>query len=155
METLQTSSHTISSLVDTLNGYLMKLEEGANRLSNGTNALKEGVFLLNSKMNELTNGASALKNGMTTLDNGIVSFNKEGIQTLTGINVKISGLSSKMEALMKLGDNYQTVSLSQKGVEENTKFILVVDGVKAPKEENKVKEVKKTTFIDRVKNLFK
>lgn len=155
LETLETSSHTISSLVDTLNGYLVKLEEGASKLSNGTNALKEGVSLLNSKMNELVNGTSVLANGMTTLDSGIVTFNQEGIQTLTGISVKISRLSSKIEALMKLGNNYQTVSLSQKGVEENTKFILVVDGVKAPKEENKVKEVKKTTFIDRIKNLFK
>lgn len=155
LETLETSSYTISSLVDTLNGYLVKLEEGASKLSNGTNALKEGVSLLNSKMNELANGTSVLANGMTTLDSGIVTFNKEGIQTLTRISSKISGLSSKMEALMKLGDNYQTVSLSQKGVEENTKFILVVDGVKVPKGENKVKEVKKTTFIDRIKNLFK
>lgn len=155
LETLENSSHTISSLIDHLSSYLIQLEKGANGLSSGTDALNNGVSLLNSKMRELSNGTNALGSGMTTLNNGIVVFNRDGIGELSKVSTKLSWVSGRVEALIKLGNNYQTFSLSQKDVEENTKFVLVVDGIKAPKEKEKVKEVKKDTFIDRIKNLFK
>ena len=57
---------------------------------------------------------------------------------------------------MKLGEDYQTIQSKNGKVESSTKFILVVDSVKAPKEDKQaVKETKKVSFIDRIKNLFK
>ena len=58
--------------------------------------------------------------------------------------------------LMKLGEEYQTFDTKGENVESSTKFVLVVDGVKAKEEQKQVvKETKKVSIIDRIKNLFK
>ena len=60
-----------------------------------------------------------------------------------------------MEALVELGENYQFAG-SKKVSDSETKFVMIIDGKSLPKEntvETKVKE--KTSFIDKIKNLFK
>lgn len=156
LETFHTTSTTISTLIDTLNTYLTQLEQGASNLSTGVEELKKGVDVLNTKMNELSIGASTLKEGMTTLNTGIQTFNKEGIQKLTSVASEVNQLSKNVKELAKLSNQYQTFDSKNIETEGNTKFVLVVDSVKAPKEEKEVvKETKKETFIERIKNLFK
>lgn len=155
---LQSSLDTLnmsSELAGALPG-LQQLKQGTTELVSGVDALKEGVNLLSSKMNELSTGTQTLKKGMTTLNTGIETFNREGIQKLTGIASNVKHLSNKVEELEKLSNEYQTFDSKNDDTEGNTKFVLVVDSVKAPKEEKKVeKEKKKESVVDRVKNLFK
>ena len=135
---------------------LTQLETGANTLSSGVDSLRQGVDLLNTKMNELSIGANTLKDGMTTLNTGIETFNKEGIQKLTKVASNMSGLSKSAKGLVELSNEYQSFASKQEDTEGNTKFVFVVDSVKAPKEEKKViPGKKKETFFDRIKNLFK
>lgn len=156
IESFNTTSTTISTLINTLNTYLTQLEQGANQLSTGVETLKQGVGVLNTKMSELSIGTTTLKEGMTTLNTGIETFNKEGIRKLTGVASEMNHLSRKVKELAKLSNQYQTFDSKNEEMEGNTKFILVVDSVKAPKKEKKVvKETSKETLIDRVKNLFK
>ncbi len=156
LETFHTTSNTISTLIDTLDTYLSQLEQGTQQLSSGVDTLKQGVNTLNSKMKELSIGTLTLKDGMTTLNAGIETFNKEGIQKLTTVSTEIKNLSGKIESLAKLGDNYQTFTMNKETTKANTKFVLVVDSVKAPEKESKpVKTEKKETLMDRVKNLFR
>ena len=144
-----------SELAGALPG-LQQLKQGTTELVSGVDTLKEGVNLLSSKMNELSTGTQTLKKGMTTLNTGIETFNREGIQKLTGIASNIKHISNKVEELEKLSNEYQTFDSKNDDTEGNTKFVLVVDSVKAPKEEKKVeKEKKKESVVDRVKNLFK
>ncbi len=155
VDTINQSSVIITMLLDSLNGYLSKLEQGANQLSSGLIALKEGVTLLNSKMGELSSGTVSLKDGMTTLNNGIETFNREGIGTLTAVTTKAKQMSGKVEALIRLGEDYQTFSLNNGNAAANTKFVLMVDGVKMPKQNTKeVEKVKKDNFWARLINLF-
>ena len=140
-----------------LNIYLPKIKKGADTLSNGTKQLRDGVDTLNTKMNELAIGAGKLKDGMNSLNSGISKFNIEGIGKLYDVSNKARGLSNKIESLSNLSKNYQSFSLKANSTESNTKFVLVVEGKKAPKETKKVvkKEKKKTSIIDKVINLFK
>lgn len=147
---------SVQSQINTLDNYLKQLKTGTNELTDGTSALYDGVSLLNTKVGSLSTGATALKEGMTDLNNGIVEFNNQGIKKLSGMASQISGISNRANTLMKLGEDYQTIQSKNGKVESSTKFILVVDGVKAPKETKQTaKETKKVSFIDRIKNLFK
>lgn len=156
LKTIRETSSTISNLITILNQALTEIEAGTNNLSNGISALTDGVSLLNTKMKELSDGTNTLRNGMTTLNQGIVTLNKDGIMKLSSTSKKVSKISSRMEHLVKLSEDYSSFGGSFNDVSTNTKFIYVVDGVKAPQEKKQVKkETKKETIIDRVKNLFK
>ena len=142
LETFESTSKQINTLITSLNKYLGQLETGASNLSDGTSKLKEGVSTLNSKMSEL--------------NDGINKFNEQGIKQLTSKAYSIKQTASKIDALVKLSENYSSFSLTNKDTKSSTKFILVVDGKSAPKEEKVVvKETKKQSFLDRVINLFK
>ena len=158
-EALTSSLETLNSIqsqITTLDGYLKQMKTGTNTLKDGTSMLYSGVSVLNTKMKELSDGTSKLQNGMNTLNTGITTFNQQGINTLSSLATKANSISSKANTLMKLGEEYQTFDTKGENVESSTKFILVVDGVKAKEEQKQVvKETKKVSFIDRIKNLFK
>ncbi len=158
-EALNSSLQSLEDIkvqINTLNTYLKELKMGTSSLYDGTSQLYEKVNLLNDKTQELAEGSSELIKGMNTLNTGIATFNSDGIKTLSNSFNYAKMLSNKTNSLLKLGEEYQSFDIKQTGVESSTKFLLVVDSVKAPKVEKKVsKEVKKVTFFDRVKNLFK
>lgn len=158
-EALTSSLETLNSIqsqITTLDGYLKQMKTGTNTLKDGTSMLYSGVSVLNTKMKELSDGTSKLQNGMNTLNTGITTFNQQGINTLSNLATKANSISSKASTLMKLGEEYQTFDTKGENVESSTKFVLVVDGVKAKEEQKQVvKETKKVSFIDRIKNLFK
>lgn len=158
-EALTSSLETLNSIqsqITTLDGYLKQMKTGTNTLKDGTSMLYSGVSVLNTKMKELSDGTSKLQNGMNTLNTGITTFNQQGINTLSNLVTKANSISSKASTLMKLGEEYQTFDTKGENVESSTKFVLVVDGVKAKEEQKQVvKETKKVSIIDRIKNLFK
>jgi X-X-X-Leu-X-X-Gly heptad repeat protein len=132
----------INTLITSLNTYLSQIESGAKELSDGTEALKQGVAVLDSKMGELNDGINA--------------FNSEGISKLSSYAARIKQVSNKVDALVTLSSNYDSFALKDNTTKSNTKFIMVVDSVSAPKKEvKKVETKKKETFWDRVINLFK
>jgi putative membrane protein len=139
---LETTKTEISTLITTLSTYLTQLETGTSTLSTGIGTLKQGVETLNSKMGEL--------------NTGINTFNSQGINKITSYAYRIKQVSGKVDALVKLSENYNSFSITDKNTKSNTKFVLVVDGKNAPKEEKKTTTTKKkTSFWDRLVNLFK
>ena len=158
-EALTSSLETLNSIqsqITTLDDYLKQMKTGTNTLKDGTSMLYSGVSVLNTKMKELSDGTSKLQNGMNTLNTGITTFNQQGINTLSNLATKANSISSKASTLMKLGEEYQTFDTKGENVESSTKFVLVVDGVKVKEEQKQVvKETKKVSIIDRIKNLFK
>lgn len=147
---------SVAGAINDLNTYLPLLKNGANSLKEGTGKLRDGVEVLTSKMNELSTGTSKLTDGMNTLNTGINTFNNEGIGALTEIAGRFNQLSSKVEALVNLSNNYQSFDLKDKNIKANTKFIMVVNGQKVKEEkQTAVKQTKKDSFWDRLINLFK
>ncbi len=110
-----------------------------------------------SSLDTLYNGVSALDKGINDLYSGISTYNKEGTNKISElVNKEIKPLTNKIKALKKLSDSYNSFTTNYKLTNSETKFVMVVDSVKAPKKEVTTKvETPKTTFWDRVKNLFK
>lgn len=144
-----------TSMIDSLIVNLEKLENGANTVVDGTEKLKSGVSTLNGKMQEFTKGVKNLKSGTKTLNSGIHEFNKNGIKKLSSMASSINTMGTKLDALVDLGNQYGTFALNNEKMDSNTKFIFILDGVKAPKEEKSNSKIEeKETFFTRIKNLF-
>ena len=146
----------ITSLLATLNTYLQTMEEGSKKMSDGLVLLKDGVKELNSKMQELTLGTSSLKEGMYQLTLGITSFNQDGITKFSNIiNSEVKILAKKVEMLTKIGEDYQTFTMKENETIGDTKFIMVIDSIKVPKEEKRVILKKEDSNLwTRIKSLF-
>lgn len=147
---------TDTTMVDTLIASLKQLQTGTKTLVDGTTTLTKGVGVLNKETKKLVSGVSELKTGAKTLNSGIHAFNQSGIQKLSSLASQANTLSNKVSTLVQLGEDYQTFTMKDKKMEGTTKFVLVVDGIKAPteKKENNQEETKET-FFTRFKNLFK
>ncbi len=127
----------------------------SNQVANGVKSSSIGT--ITNSLNTLYNGVDELDNGINKLSDGVTKFNNEGIKKLTStINNEIKPTSKKVKELVKLGNEYKSISGKNLSNESETKFVLVIDSIK--KENNtKTQNTKttKTTFLDRVKNLFK
>lgn len=110
-----------------------------------------------ASLSTLYAGVEKLDNGINTLSSGITKYNQEGIQKISIlVNTKLKSVTAKLEALTKLADSYNSFAGKEEDIQGETKFVLVIDSKKVPKKQEKKKEeIKKETFFDRVKNLFK
>lgn len=124
--------------------------EVANTVKNAS------ISTITSSLTELYNGVTELDNGINELSNGVSKYNNEGIKKLSSIvNGDVKTTTERIKSLVKLGENYKTIS-SGTGIDGETKFVFVVDSKKYV-EPTVVKENTETknSLIDRVKNLFK
>ena len=112
---------------------------------------------ITSSLSALYAGVDALDNGIQDLNSGITAYNKEGINKLsTLVNNDVKPLVKKVKELIKLGENYTSFAGKLNTDKGNTKFIMVVDRVSAPKEEIKTNtQTTKLSLWERIKNLFK
>lgn len=115
------------------------------------------IKTISSSMNTLYKGVETLDKGINDLSTGISTYNKEGITKLSDmVQSDLKSTANRMEALVKLGEEYETFAEKNNQIDGETKFILVLDSKKAPKEEIATSQKEeKITFIDRIKNLFK
>lgn len=156
-DSITSTKGEIDTLIVTLEKYITEIELGTSTLSNGMAQIKEGTKLLTGKTNELWNGTTKIYNGTSELSEGITKFNDDGISKINNyINGNVKSIESKVNALIELGEDYDTFTMKSKENEGKTKFILVVDSVKV-KEQQKdfTKEKVKDSFWARIKNLFK
>ena len=118
---------------------------------------KEAIQSTKESLNELLGAITKLDNGATTLNDGITKYNKEGISAISNIvNSNVKEYETRLNEINKLAKEYKTIEEKSISNEDETKFILVVDGQK--KEEtvknSETKEVK-TSLWTKIKNLFK
>lgn len=125
---------------------LGRLSDGSAELVNGTAdlydgaaALQQGVAALNEKSSLLITGTSKLKDGSSqmgsgvsqladgagTLADGMSEFKADGIDKLTEVfKGDIEGVTSRINAMMTLGQNYRSFGGIQDGMDGSTKFII-------------------------------
>lgn len=127
----------------------------SNQVANGVKSAS--ISTITGSLNTLYNGVDELDNGINSLSEGVTKFNNEGIKKLTStINNEIKPTSKKVKELVKLGNEYKSISGKNLSNESETKFVLVIDSVKKENNTNTQNtKTTKTTFLDRVKNLFK
>lgn len=108
---------------------LEQLVQGLRQINGGTKSLSNGLNELNSGTQSLENGSSELKNGAQALSDGMIKFDNEGINSITSIiNKKIKPFATRLKSVVKRGNNYDTFTMKDDGVEGSTKFITIVEG---------------------------
>lgn len=151
---LQTKLANIKALQDGINS----LQLGSLSLTNGINAFdNQALKAIVAGSNNLKTGTNTLNTGIKTLENGIVTYNKDGISKITNIvNNNLKGTSNKVQALVKLGEDYESFAGKTNGTDGESKFVMVIDGKKQDKQEIKTDEKKeKISLWQRFLNLFK
>ncbi len=119
----------------------------------------KSVALASTKnsLNELLSAITKLEEGATLLNNGITTYNNEGISAITSlVNVNVKEYEIRLNELNKLAKEYKTIEDKHLSNNDETKFIMVVDGEKQKDtvKENTTKETK-TSLWTKIKNLFK
>lgn len=109
---------------------------------------------VNKSLKELYSGIETLDNGMNALNDGITLYNNEGIKVLSSKMTEVKDVTSRVKALVNVSNEYE--SFTESNMSGETKFILKIDSAK--KEVKSVSDTSsktKTTFFQRLKNLFK
>lgn len=126
-----------SGLVSLQSG-LQAFDFGIDSLYTGVEQLQEGTHVLASKSVELSQGANALykgtkdlSSGAETLASGMSTFNKDGIGKICNyFNGDLKQLSSRLEKLEELSEDYNNFTMINDGDSGSVKFIMIVDSVK-------------------------
>lgn len=141
----ETAISTAESIVNTLAPAL------SNQVKN------ESIKSFTSSLNTLYTNIDYIDSNMNTLSTGITTFNKEGIEEISAlVNGPIASSKARVKALSKLADNYTSYASKSTSINDETKFIIVLDGKEKQEEEtNTTEESSKTNLWTRIKNLFK
>ena len=141
----ETAISTAESIVNTLAPTL------SNQVKN------ESIKSFTSSLNTLYTNIDYIDSNMNTLSTGITTFNKEGIEEISAlVNGPIASSTARVEALSKLAAGYTSYASKSTSINDETKFIIVLDGKEKQEEKNNItEESSKTNLWTRIKNLFK
>lgn len=141
----ETAISTAESIVNTLAPTL------SNQVKN------ESIKSFTSSLNTLYTNIDYIDSSMNTLSTGITTFNKEGIEEISAlVNGPIASSKARVKALSKLADNYTSYASKSTSINDETKFIIVLDGKEKQEEKTNItEESSKTNLWTRIKNLFK
>lgn len=141
----ETAISTAETIVNTLAPTL------SNQVKN------ESIKSFTSSLNTLYTNIDYIDSNMNTLSTGITTFNKEGIEEISAlVNGPIASSKARVEALSKLADDYTSYASKSTSINDETKFIIVLDGKEKQEEKTNItEESSKTNLWTRIKNLFK
>ena len=106
------------------------LKDGSMQLVGGVQKLSSGASQVASGAGKLSDGAGALAEGNLALAEGMAEFKTSGIDQLTGIfHGDIRNVTARLEAMTKLGQDYQSFAGIRDGMKGSTRFIIETEGV--------------------------
>ncbi|MCI9062994.1 MAG: hypothetical protein HFJ17_00060 [Clostridia bacterium] len=107
------------------------LNKGSEKLNKGINTLDTNTTKLTKANNQLTKASNKLSKGATTLAKGMTKFNKEGIQKICNyINGDVKDISTRVQKLQELSDEYNNFTELKDGNNGDVKFIMITDSIK-------------------------
>lgn len=117
------------SKLPAMSSKVEELVEGSDEFNSKINELNQKVTYLDSVISgTLVGKTEELANGSKDLYTNLSKFDVEGIQKMSYyINGKVKGLTTKLEKLVELGDNYETFTMKDKDTKGETKFIIVIE----------------------------
>ncbi len=122
---------------------LKQVASQMKNLSDGLDELTGGLSKINNGTNELTSGTESLSEGANALNEGMTTFDNEGIEKICNyINGDLKDLTSRVEALKDLADEYNIFTKLNDGDKGVVKFITVIDSLK---KENFTNEINSTS----------
>lgn len=144
--TLSTKTNELYEGSKSLYEGSLKVSEGTKTLRSGSKQMKNGLNTLDVSSQQLTqansqlvDGANSLSSGATSLANGMNQFDKEGIQTICHyLNGDLKDVSTRLELLQDLSEQYSHFTMLQDGCKGNVKFIMMMDSIKRSDEQKDV-----------------
>ena len=128
-QTAKTVAGTVANQVK--GAALSQVASQMSSLTDGLTELTSGLAQLNEGAGTLTEGTSTLADGSNTLAEGMNKFNQEGIEKIANyINGDVKDLTSRLEALKKLSEEYKTFTKINDGDKGSVKFIMITDSLK-------------------------
>ena len=105
---------------------------------------------LDNGVEKLSAGTNELDSGIEELAEGITKFNTEGIDKICNyINGDLKDITTRIDKLEELANNYNNFTMLNNGDKGNVKFIMISDGIKSEEDskekmivENKVEGTK-------------
>lgn len=154
MASLRSSLDGVRAFISGLGQYTAAVAEasaGASKLASGAAEAKKGADALASGSKELANGA-------VTLRDGLIKYNNEGISKLTSSQeLKNAGTAVKvLDEMQQSAESYHSYAGAPDGADVTTQFVMKTTAPKAKEKDNGTadKAAKKTSFVERIKNLF-
>ena len=128
-QTAKTVAGTVANQVK--GAALSQVASQMSSLTDGLTELTSGLAQLNEGAGTLTEGTSTLADGSNTLAEGMNKFDQEGIEKIANyINGDVKDLTSRLEALKKLSEEYKTFTKINDGDKGSVKFIMITDSLK-------------------------
>lgn len=112
-----------------------------NTLGKSLGELTDGLSTLDNGVEKLSAGTNELDSGITELAEGITKFNTEGIDKICNyINGDLKDITTRIDKLEELANNYNNFTMLNNGDKGNVKFIMISDGIKS-EEDSKEKMI--------------
>ena len=113
----ETFTNQVVSQMGTLDAGLKELVSGLEKLETGSKTL--------------SNGTSTLNKGAQTLSSGMSEFDKDGISRISNlVNGDVKDLTSRLEKLQELSNEYNNFTMANKDTADSVKFIVMMDSIK-------------------------
>lgn len=100
---------------------------------------------------------TSVSDNLSTLVEGLEKFDTEGIQKITDfVNGDVKEIEAKVEALVNLSEEYQTLDDLADGTEGSSKIIYIIDSIKEEKVKESTEEaqVEDKSLWQKIKGLF-
>lgn len=116
--------------VEALASGVSQLADGANELNQKSSTLKSGMSTLKNGGEQLVSGVGVLASGADTLASGISEYKTEAIDKLAdAFGGDISKVTSRIDAMKELSENYKSYAGIKDGMNGSTKFIIETEAV--------------------------
>ena len=133
------SQETASAVIGKVQASLVQLEQGADQLQSGAASLNSGIRQANDsglvelgkgaadlaqQGGALADGAGSLARGVKKLRDGVGDLNEDGIQKLSDDTSGMRVSLSRRNAVVGLGEEYQSFSGLQQGMTGTVRFVI-------------------------------
>lgn len=116
--------------VEALASGVSQLADGANELNQKSSTLNSGMSTLKNGGEQLVSGVGVLASGADTLASGIAEYKSEAIDKLAdAFGGDISKVTSRIDAMKELSENYKSYAGIKDGMNGSTKFIIETEAV--------------------------
>lgn len=116
--------------VEALASGVSQLADGANELNQKSSTLNSGMSTLKNGGEQLVSGVGVLASGADTLASGISEYKSEAIDKLAdAFGGDISKVTSRIDAMKELSENYKSYAGIKDGMNGSTKFIIETEAV--------------------------
>ncbi|MDO4555769.1 MAG: hypothetical protein Q4B70_11560 [Lachnospiraceae bacterium] len=130
LKTLQTSAESLKTGSSQLKTGISAFNQGVLQIYQGTVKLKKGTSKLSTAGKSLITGAESLTKGAKALKEGMLTFDEEGMESLSDLaGDDLSNVIRRVKALKKAEKSYTNYSGLADGMTGSVKFVIETEEI--------------------------